>query len=121
MRTGVRIQVQMGTIDERWSLGYLVGTILTRDAWLHRVDLCRAVGAPVELTADHDGVIVADVFGEWARRHNEPFRLTVTGPVGGTFQAGTGGPEVKVDAVDLARMLSGRAQGDGLLATPVPF
>ena len=121
VRTGVRARVQMGAIDERWSIGYLVDVILNRDAWLHRVDLSRAVGVELELTADHDGRIVADVVAEWARRHGRPFRLTATGPAGGTFVAGTAGEELEVDAVELCRMLSGRAPGTGLLSTPVPF
>jgi uncharacterized protein (TIGR03083 family) len=67
LRRLVKIPVVMGSIAETWRLGYLVDTILTRDAWLHRVDLCRALGRPLELTADHDGVIIADVVGEWGR------------------------------------------------------
>lgn len=121
VRAGVRARVQMGAIDERWSIGYLVDIILNRDAWLHRVDLCRAVGADLELTPDHDGRIVADVVAEWARRHGKPFQLVATGPAGGTYAAGAGGEHLEVDAVELCRMLSGRAAGTGLLATPVPF
>ena len=49
--------------------------ILTRDAWMHRLDLARATGQDPTLTADHDGVIVADVVAEWARRHGQPYRL----------------------------------------------
>lgn len=121
VRHGVRVRVQMGTIDERWSMGYLVDVILTRDAWLHRIDLARAVGTTPALDAEHDGRIVADVVAEWARRHGRPFRLTLTGPAGGTFTAGEGGEELELDAVELCRTLSGRAEGRGLLATPVPF
>ncbi|MDX1382582.1 MAG: hypothetical protein R3190_03005, partial [Thermoanaerobaculia bacterium] len=45
----------------------LFDTILTRDTWMHRTDLAEATGRPLELTADHDGRIVADVVAEWAR------------------------------------------------------
>jgi hypothetical protein len=35
------------------------------------------------LTAEHDGRIVTDVVGDWARRHARPFDLTLTGRPGG--------------------------------------
>lgn len=102
-------------------LGYLMDRIYTRDAWLHRVDIARATGRSLELTADHDGRIVADVVSEWARDHRQPFRLTLTGPAGGSWSAGSGGEEITLDAVEFCRVLSGRAAGIGLLAHPVPF
>jgi len=43
-----------------WSLGYVTDVILTRDPWMHRLDLARATGQDPVLTADHNGVIVAD-------------------------------------------------------------
>jgi uncharacterized protein (TIGR03083 family) len=102
-------------------LGFLMGCIYTRDAWMHRIDLARATGRPLELTADHDGRIVADVVAEWAGVHRQPYRLTLTGPAGGEFTAGTGGESITLDAVEFARVLSGRAAGTGLLAHGVPF
>lgn len=113
-----------GPVVEKWSLGYLVDTIYLRDAWMHRVDACRATGRPVELTAGHDGRIVADVVAEWARRHGEPFELTLSGPAGGRFSSGpsgAGGPSLELDAVELCRTLAGRSSAEGLLATIVPF
>jgi uncharacterized protein (TIGR03083 family) len=121
LRSSVRIPVEMGTISERWTLGYLLDVILTRDAWLHRIDLCRAVGAEPALHPAHDGRIVADVVAEWARRHGNPFRLELHGPAGGTFVSGDGGETYELDAVELCRILSGRAAGEGLLTTAVPF
>jgi hypothetical protein len=102
------------------SVGYLMGCIYTRDAWMHRVDIARAAGAPLELTADHDGRIVADVVAEWARAHRQPYRLVLTGPAGGTFGGGDG-QQLELDAIEFCRGVSGRAPGEGLLATPVPF
>ncbi|HEX3223404.1 MAG TPA: maleylpyruvate isomerase family mycothiol-dependent enzyme [Nocardioides sp.] len=101
-------------------LGYLMGRIYTRDAWMHRVDLARATGVPLTLTPDHDGVLVEDLVAEWATTHDEPFLLEVTGPAGGSFRRGNT-TSLTVDAVDLARTLSGRATGAGLLAHTVPF
>jgi len=123
LRHLVRFRVEMGEIDETWRLGYLVDVILTRDAWLHRIDLCRALGVEPELTAEHDGSIVADVVGEWAHRHGRPTRLTLTGAAGGSFTHGEPGPDddLELDAVEFCRIVSGRAAGDGLLSQPVPF
>jgi uncharacterized protein (TIGR03083 family) len=117
-----RFKADLGHAVERWSLGYLNDVILTRDAWLHLVDLHRALGTTQTLTAEHDGRIVADVVADWARRHGRPFTLTLTGPAGGTYATGgPGGEEITLDAVEFCRILSGRAAGSGLLATPVPF
>src|SRR4051812_14131622 len=66
-------------------LGYLMDRIYTRDEWLHRVDICRATGRPLELTADHDGRIIADVVAEWARVHGRPYALELRGPAGGSW------------------------------------
>jgi uncharacterized protein (TIGR03083 family) len=109
-----------GTV-ETWRLGYLLDVILVRDPWMHRVDISRAAGRPMLLTADHDGRIVGDVVAEWAGRHGRPFTLLLTGPAGGSYLQGTGGPELQLDAVDFCRILSGRAAGDGLLTQFVPF
>jgi uncharacterized protein (TIGR03083 family) len=101
-------------------LGYLMGCIYTRDAWMHRVDIARATGRPLELTAGHDGRIVADVVAEWARGHGQPYRLTLTGPAGGSWADRDGAP-LTLDAIEFCRVVSGRAPGTGLLAHPVPF
>jgi hypothetical protein len=93
----------------------------TRDAWLHRVDLARATGKPLELTPDHDARLVADVVRDWADRHGRPFRIRLAGPAGGAYVRGVGGEEHTLDAVEFCRILSGRGKGAGLLATRVLF
>jgi uncharacterized protein (TIGR03083 family) len=112
---------QVGGRDEAWTTGYLIDTILTRDPWMHRADIARATGAAHVLTADHDGVLVADVAAEWAARHGQPYTLHLTGPAGGTWASGEGGPLIETDAVEFCRLLSGRGHADGLLAVQVPF
>jgi len=110
-----------GTV-ETWRMGFVFDVILTRDTWMHRVDLARATGRAPDQTPEHDGRIVADVVAEWARRHGRPFRLQLTGPAGGTFVQGPGGgEELALDAVEFCRVLSGRATGKGLLTQRVPF
>jgi hypothetical protein len=106
---------------EHWSIGYLLDTVLTRDPWMHRLDIAAATGRDPVLTAEHDGVIVDDVVAEWAGRHGAPYALTLTGPAGGSWSRGDGGEVIEMDAVDFCRILSGRRAGDGLLAVQVPF
>ncbi len=113
---------RVGGRPETWRLGYLFDTILTRDPWMHRIDIARATGRDLVLTPDHDGRIVADGVAEWARRHGQPFVLELTGPAGGRFVAGDAdGEPLILDAVLFCRTLSGRESGSGLLAQPVPF
>jgi uncharacterized protein (TIGR03083 family) len=107
--------------DPKWTLGYLVDVILTRDTWMHRSDLAEAIGHEMALTADHDGRLIADVVREWAGRHGQPFTLVLTGPAGGRYTHGDGGEHIELDAVEFCRILSGRGSGDGLLKTEVPF
>lgn len=107
--------------DDGWRLGYLMDVIYNRDAWMHRVDVSRAVGQEMVLTPAHDGSLVADVVVEWGRRHGQPFTLKLTGPAGGAYAAGQDGETLELDAVEFCRILSGRAQGSGLLSTEVPF
>jgi hypothetical protein len=78
---------------------------------MHRMDIVAATGRPPVLTAEHDGIIVADVAREWAGRHGQPCLLRLTGPAGGTFEPGVGGPSLELDAVEFCRILSGRGTG----------
>lgn len=110
-----------GTTPERWRVGYLVDTILTRDPWMHRADIAAATGIPMTLTADHDGAIVRDVVRDWSARHGRPYRLTLSGPAGGYWEQGVSGEEIEMDAVDFCRGLSGRGDAQGLAGTWVPF
>jgi uncharacterized protein (TIGR03083 family) len=124
-RRGPGVEVVNG-VPEAWSIGYATDVIATRDMWMHRLDLARATGRDPVLTADHDGVIVADIVAEWARRHGQPYRLQLTGPAGGSWSSGTGSEEIVMDAADFCRIVSGRPGPDGgqtlgLLTTQVPF
>jgi uncharacterized protein (TIGR03083 family) len=121
LRHGIKLK-QDGVFEgERWKIGYVVDVLSTRDPWMHRLDICRATGRPMVLTAEHDGRIIADVVAEWARRHGKPFALALSGPAGGAWCSGTGGELVELDALDFCLTLSGRDRGHGLLATYVPF
>ena len=121
MRWAVRLKNDPPFDTERWRYGYLVDTIFTRDTWMHRLDISRAAARPMELTADHDGRLVADIVGEWARRHSQPFALTLTGPAGGEWHSGEAGERLELDALDFCWIVAARQAGTGLMATKVPF
>lgn len=110
-----------GAPVEAWTFGYLFDTILTRDTWMHRTDIAAATSRPLELSADHDGVLVREVVIEWATRHRKPYELTLTGPAGGTWSRGVDGEALELDAIEFCRVVSGRGHGQGLLAVGVPF
>jgi uncharacterized protein (TIGR03083 family) len=111
-------------VEESWTLGYLIDVILTRDPWMHRLDICTALNKAPRLTADHDKVIVADVVSEWAERHGQDFTMRLTGPAGGTWSVGTAGPRIDLDAVAFCRVVSKRPGPVGfaeLMSTEVPY
>ncbi len=97
------------------NIGELLEVIYTRDVWLHRIDIARALGKPVPLDAHIDGRIVEDVVKEWADRHGEPFDLRLSGPAGGRYCSAGDGPHIEFDAVDFCWMLSGRAEVDSAM------
>lgn len=103
------------------SLGHLMEVIYTRDVWMHRVDIARATGRPLELNPAVDGRIIEDVVAEWAAQHGQAFQLTLTGTAGGAFRQGDGGPRIELDAVEFCRTVSGRIPGEGLLRVLVLF
>ncbi|HXS61320.1 MAG TPA: maleylpyruvate isomerase family mycothiol-dependent enzyme [Streptosporangiaceae bacterium] len=113
-----------GPVHETWKLGYLIDTIYLRDLWMHRTDAVRALDRSLELTASHDGRIVADVVAEWARRHGKPFKLELSGPAGQIYARDPDHPQAEhltLDATDFCRTLAGRGHPTGLLTTVVPF
>jgi uncharacterized protein (TIGR03083 family) len=110
----------VGDHQETWTLGYLLDVILTRDPFMHRVDISRATGAPMQADPTHEGVIVDDIVQEWAGRHDAPYELVLTGPAGGRWSRGEA-ERLELDAFEFCRLLSGRAPAAGLLAEQVPF
>jgi uncharacterized protein (TIGR03083 family) len=111
---------EVGDHQEAWTFGYLLDVILTRDPFLHRVDITRATGTPMHADPAHEGIIVDDVVQEWAGRHGAPYQLVLTGPAGGRWNRGDA-ERLELDAFEFCRMLSGRSSATGLLAEQVPF
>jgi uncharacterized protein (TIGR03083 family) len=102
-------------------LKYLLDVGFTRDVWAHRIDICAATGRSMRATTDHDGRLVADIVGEWAALHGEPFELVLEGPAGGKFSQGTDAERIELDAFDFIRTLSGRLPGSDVLRHPLPL
>jgi uncharacterized protein (TIGR03083 family) len=113
----VRLQDTAGAFTFR----QLFEVILTRDTWIHRVDISGATGKPFEATADHDGRLVADMVRDWATRFRSPFQLRLTGPAGADYRRGQGGDHLELGAIEFGRLLSGRGKADGLLGSRIVF
>lgn len=105
----------------RKPVSYLFDMGFTRDVWMHRVDLAKAIDKEFDADAEHDGRIVADMVAEWAETHGEPFDLVLTGPAGGHFTSGENGEHVEIDTLEFFRILAGRRAGDGVLKNPLPL
>lgn len=94
----------------RLNMGRLFRVVYTRDVWLHRIDIARALGRALTLDTAADRRIVADVAREWADRHGRPFDLRLTGPAGGRYRRGDGGPTIDLDPAAFCWILSGRGE-----------
>ena len=113
VRWAVRLKNDPPFDAERWRYGFLVDIIFTRDTWMHRLDISRATGRPMELTAAHDGRLVANIVTEWARRHGQPFTLTLGGAAGGQWRSGEAGEPLQLDALDFCWVVAGRSPVPG--------
>lgn len=100
-------------MPSKLNLGELMRVVYTRDVWLHRIDIARALGHDLEVDSDVDGRIVEDVSREWADRHGVPVDLKLTGPAGGHYVRGSNGPSIEMNAIDFCWILSGRDSYDG--------
>jgi len=101
-------------------IGYLTDLIYVRDMWLHRLDICRATGREMALTADHDGRIVALVMRDLGHKlHSQlgerTIRVELTGRAGGTFDFGhdaVPSSTIQIDALDFNWLASERMSAD---------
>jgi hypothetical protein len=69
------------------NFGHLMDVVYTRDVFMHRIDISRAVGREPS-PGENDRRIVEDAVGEWARRHQQSVEVVLSGPAGGKFVAG---------------------------------
>jgi uncharacterized protein (TIGR03083 family) len=116
------IPLDFGPVIGKQPMGsYLMDRCFTRDTWMHRIDICRAVGLDPVLTPEHDGRIIEDMVAEWTRLYELDVTLHLEGPAGGTYVSGDGSEELTVDAVEWIWILSGRGTGSGLLEKELPL
>ena len=73
------------------------------------------------MTVHHAGPVMRPDRPEWARRHGQPFTLTLTGTAGGQWRSGEAGEHLQLDALDFCWIVAARQPGTGLMATKVPF
>jgi uncharacterized protein (TIGR03083 family) len=106
-------------MPDRLTMAELCTITYTRDAWLHRLDIARAIDAELIVDPAVDGRVVADVVADWCSRHGQPVDLNLTGPAGGRFVQGAGGPALEIDALDLCRVLSGRRPDGAVPDSPL--
>lgn len=101
------------------NLGYLLDVIYSRDVWMHRIDISRAIARPMP-HSDAEDAIVEQVVRDLQRGWSGPsFTLVLTGRVEGSWLVGNEGDEdqtVTEDCVALCRLLSGRSDETSLAA-----
>jgi hypothetical protein len=94
---------------------------MTRDVWMHRIDLCRAIGIEPVLSAGHDGRLIEDMVADWRQVHGHAFVLELEGPAVGTYLSGKDGEHVRIDAIEWIWALPGWGTGTGILAKELPL
>jgi uncharacterized protein (TIGR03083 family) len=116
------IPLDFGPVIGKQPIGsYLMDRCFTRDTWMHRIDICRAVGIDPVLTAEHDGRIIEDMVAEWIKLYDLDVTLHLEGPAGGTYVSGNGDDQLTIDAVEWIWILSGRGTSSGLLEKELPL
>lgn len=116
------IPLDFGPVIGKKPMGsYLMDVVFTRDTWMHRIDICRAVGLEPVLTREHDGRLIEDMVSEWTKLYDLSVTLRLEGPAGDTYVCGGGDEELSIDAVEWIWVLSGRGTGSGLLEKELPL
>jgi uncharacterized protein (TIGR03083 family) len=95
----------------RVNAAFMMGAVMARDQFMHRLDIHRAIGRapdlrPAEIRIAHDAI------REWAAKARADATLELSGPAGGTLVAGAGTTRITADALDLCRVLAGRKSDD---------
>ncbi len=104
------------------ALGYMSDIILTRDMWMHRLDISLATERPMVLTPEHDGritaLVVRDLQQTLGRELDRAVHYDLTGTAGGSYLVGPGAPAatIQLDACDLHLLASHYAPLDELRA-----
>ncbi|TDD22774.1 maleylpyruvate isomerase family mycothiol-dependent enzyme [Kribbella turkmenica] len=119
-----RVSMEVEEFDVRMALGYVQDILLARDLWMHRDDVCQALGRAFD-PGPHAEELIAQVMYDvadgpfWGERPAVVLELTGTG--GGTYRLGRDEPvgHAAVDAVGYMRTLSGRDDNPAVSGDPV--
>lgn len=97
------------------SAQHLMLVVHSRDTWIHRLDICRAIGRPFEQTAEHDGriseLVVLDLSKTLTKKlGGRAIILELDGLAGGSWRIGNGEPAatIRIDMIDFNIYASGR-------------
>lgn len=89
-------------------LGFIADHVFTRDVFMHRIDIARAVGRELAL-GPADRRVIEDCLREWASVSRADATVELTGVISGVYLAGDGtAATIKGDAIDLCRWFTGR-------------
>ena len=122
--TVVRKQGIKTEIPEMPRIGfdYLHDVVFTRDNWMHRDDVCRAIDREFD-AHPHDDEVVAQVMRDLDRDFwgGPAVVVELTGIAPGVWQIGSGTPEttIRADALEFMRLLAGRDRSDSPVVTLV--
>ncbi|MGW7684485.1 maleylpyruvate isomerase family mycothiol-dependent enzyme [Kribbella sp. NPDC054772] len=106
------------------SLGYIHDILLARDLWMHRDDVCQALGRPFDPGPNAEEIVAQVMYdvidGPWWGER-PAVEVELTGAGGGTYQLGRGAPvgHAAVDAVAYMRTVSGRDDAPAVSGDPV--
>ncbi len=130
---GKAIPMYESSLLGRTNVAYLMNTVYTRDAFMHRVDITRATSTQLHL-GRREQRLIEDVLVDWSRRTRAAATLHLEGPAGGSYVVGRGAiATIEGDAVEVARVLAGRGRisslrlfgnvvaAEGWLARGCPF
>jgi uncharacterized protein (TIGR03083 family) len=94
------------------NVGYVANATFPRDLFVHRIDISRATGRPLEL-GGAETRLVQDIARDWFQRSGANARLELSGSAGAVFVS-NGEPEatIKADVIEFVRFLFGRASMD---------
>lgn len=97
---------------EKLTMAYIQDILLARDLWMHRDDVCQALGRDFD-AGPYAEEVVAQVMLDLVAGpfwKGTPVVVVLTGQGGGTYRLGEGEPiaTVQTDAVGYMRMVSGR-------------
>ena len=111
----------VGGQRERWTFGFLFDAVLTRDTWMHRTDISRAVGRELELTPSTTACSSPTWWPSGRSGTAGPTACGSPVPRVASGRPVNAGRSWSSTPSTSAACCSGRGKGAGLLGQQVPF